>query len=324
MTGQKTRRGFLLAAGASAITGVAGVGGLTGCGSGTIDSALVPKRLIAFGDGFSDVGQGGARYTVNDGSVNNWTHQMAANYGLTLTSASAGGMSYAQGNARVISNPDAAGNANTRSIKQQIDSFLASNSFVSGDVVLINGGISDIIAETMAVVAGTQTSAQALANVSATGVAFGNQIQRLVTAGAKNVLVTGVFNMSKSVWSTSVGQATLLDAASSKFNEQLLVTIVSLGANVLYVDSAYYFNLIYGSPTAYNLLDATTVVCNSVDSANGIGIGTGKVSSKLCTTSTITTGLAYNSYLHADSVYFTPAAHVLFGNYAYTRLRGRW
>ena len=160
--------------------------------------------------------------------------------------------------------------------------------------------------------------------MAAAGVAFGNQVQRLVAAGAKNVLVTGVFNMSKSAWSTAIGQTTLLDAASSKFNEQLLVTVVNLGANVLYVDSAYYFNLIYASPTAYNLLDNSTVVCTSVDSTNGIGIGTGKVNSKLCNAGTIVTGLAYNSYLHADSVYFTPAAHVLFGNYAYTRLRGRW
>ncbi len=321
MTGQTTRRRFLLTAGAGAATGALS---LAGCGSGTIDSALVPKRFIGFGDGFSDVGQGGSRFTVNDGSVNNWTTQMATNYGLTLTAVSAGGLSYAQGNARIANNPDASGNATTLSIKQQIDSFLASNSFAVGDVVLMNGGVSDIITETMAVVAGTQSSTQALANVAAAGVAFGNQVQRLVAAGAKNVLVTGVFNMSKSAWSTAIGQSTLLDAASSKFNEQLLVTIVNLGANVLYVDSAYYFNLIYSSPTAYNLLDNSTVVCTSVDSANGIGIGAGKVNSKLCMTSTIVTGLSYNSYLHADSVYFTPAVHVLFGNYAYTRLRGRW
>ena len=51
-------------------------------------------------------------------------------------------------------------------------------------------------AETMAVVAGTQSSTQALANVAAAGVALGNQVQRLVTAGAKNVLLTGVFNLS--------------------------------------------------------------------------------------------------------------------------------
>lgn len=321
MTGQTTRRRFLLAAGAGATTGALS---LAGCGSGTIDSALTPKRFIGFGDGFSDVGQGGSRFTVNDGSANNWTLQMASNYGMSFTAASAGGLSYAQGNARVATNPDAAGNASTLNIKQQIDSFLAKNSFATGDVVLINGGISDIIAETMAIVAGTQNGTQALANVAAAGIALGNQVQRLVTAGAKNILLTGVYNMSKSAWSTSIGQATFLDAASSKFNEQLLVTVVNLGANVLYVDSAYYFNLIYSSPTAYNMVDNSTVVCTSVDSANGIGVGAGKVNSRLCNTGTIVTGLAYNSYLHADSVYFTPAAHVLFGNYAYTRLRGRW
>ena len=80
---------------------------LAACGSSSIESALKPARFVAFGDGFSDVGQvGGKRYTVNDGTVNNWTQQVAATYGVTLTPASAGGSSYAQGNARISARPD--------------------------------------------------------------------------------------------------------------------------------------------------------------------------------------------------------------------------
>jgi outer membrane lipase/esterase len=93
---------------------------------------------------------------------------------------------------------------------------------------------------------------------------------------------------------------------------------------VLYLDAAYYFNLITAAPTSYFLVNSTTVVCSAVDASNGLGIGPNQVNSALCTTSTIATGLDYTKYVFADPVYFTPAANVLFGTYAYGRLRSRW
>jgi phospholipase/lecithinase/hemolysin len=35
-------------------------------------------------------------------------------------------------------------------------------------------------------------------------------------------------------------------------------------------------------------------------------------------------GIDYNTWLFADSLYFTPAAHRLFGNHAYAKLGERW
>ena len=98
---------------------------MAACGSSTTESAITPDRFIAFGDAYSDVGQKGSRYTVNNGTVNNWTLQVADRYGKTLTSASAGGLSYAQGNARLAATPDAAGDASTPTIAAQVDAFLA-------------------------------------------------------------------------------------------------------------------------------------------------------------------------------------------------------
>lgn len=302
--------------------GAAGL--LSACGSGTIESALKPGRIVSFGDAMSDLGQSGQRYTVNDGTVNLWTAQMASNFSLPLVASSAGGTSYAQGNARITGKPDAAGSSTTLSIAQQIDKFLAADKFGATDLVLINGGISDIIVETAPVVAGTASSAQMIANVAKAGQDFAAQIQRLVAAGAKYVVVTGTYNLSRSPWGKAIGQTVLLDAASSKFNEQLLVNIVNLGANVLYADSAYYFNLVTGVPAAYNLTDSTVVACNTIDAGAGIGIGTGQVNAALCSPTTITAGLDYTKLVFADPVYFTPAAQSLFGNYAYTRLKARW
>ena len=298
---------------------------LAACGSSTIESALKPERFVAFGDGFSDVGQvAGARYTVNDASVNNWTQQLAATYGLTLTPVSAGGTSYAQGNARVSAKPDAAGNASTPTVTEQVDTFLAAGGTKANDVVTLGAGTADIIAEMAAVTAGTQTPEQMLAHAQQAGKDLGAQAIRLVNAGAKYIVVSGAYNLGRSPWAIALGQVDLLTQASSKFNEAFLVSVVDQGANILYVDSAYYFNLVTSSPSSYAFDNATTAVCTSVDAGNGIGTGVGQVNSALCTPSTVLPAANYGKYVFADNVYVTPEAQRLFGTYAYDRLHARW
>ena len=63
--------------------------GLAGCGSSTIESALKPERFISFGDAFSDLGQAGARYTVNTTTTVApiWAETLAAGFGKTLTTS---------------------------------------------------------------------------------------------------------------------------------------------------------------------------------------------------------------------------------------------
>lgn len=328
MTSLWSRRGVLTAACATVAAA------LPGCGSSTIESALSPSRIISFGDGFSALGAAGAgRYTVNDGSVNIWAEQLAASYGQTLSSVADGGLGYAERNARVNNAVDAAGGTAT-SIAAQIDAFVAADAFGSSDLVLINGGISDIVYQTQLFLSSTITSEELLVNVDQAGRDFGAQIQRLVSAGAKYVVVVGAYGMGRSPWATAIAQTALLDQLSFRgdvgpgrprsFNEALLVTIVNLGANVFYADAANYFNLVTGSPVAYAFTDATTVVCTSTDGGAGIGTGTGEVNSALCNTGTIGAGLDYSQYVFADRLYFTPQANRLFGSFAYEGLRRRF
>ena len=315
------RRSVLAAAGVSAAVLLAG------CGSSTIESALKPERFITFGDSSSDVGQvGGARYTINDGSVNNWTQELANTYGITLTAASAGGTSYAQGNARVLAKPDAAGNASTPTVAEQMDKFLAVGSFQASDVVVIGAGASDLVTQMAAVTAGTQTPEQLLNNAQQAGRDLGAQVIRAVNAGAKYVVLAGSYNLGRSPWAKAIDQEDLLTEASSKFNEALLVSVVDQGNKVLYIDAAYYFNLVTASPSSYSFEKATaeTPVCTSVDAGPGIGIGAGQVNAALCTPSTLLPGANASKYLFADALHFTPTAHRLFGVYAYDRLHARW
>jgi outer membrane lipase/esterase len=317
MTGNWLRRAVLVAACASAVL-VAGCGG-----GGKIESALSPTRIVSLGDGFSDVGSAGSRYTVNDGGNNVWTLQVAAHFGLSLTPATTGGTGYARGNARVTAKPDAAGNAATPTVSEQVDAFLAAGGPGAADIVLINGGFSDIIAEVTALNAGTQTDAATLANVQQAGRDLGAQVRRLTQAGGKYVVVSGVYNLGRSPWSVQGGQGALLQDLSIKFNEALLVSIVDLGSSVLYADSALYFNLVTSTPGAYSFVNATEPVCTSVDPGPGIGLGAGQVNSSLCDTSTVG-GNDYAVFVFADRVYLAPRAAQLWGDEAYRRIRERW
>lgn len=297
---------------------------LAACGSSTIDSAIHPTRLIAFGDALADVGQKGSSYTVNDGSLDNWTLQLASRYGLTIKPVSSGGTSYAQGNARVNATPDAAGNAGTPTVKQQVDQFLANPQFQDNDVILISAGASDIIAGMAAVQAGTQTNDQYIAAAGQAGSDLAAQIQRLSNAGAKHIVVTGSYDLERSPWAKGLGQQSLIHQASQNFNDELKINLKDYGKTVLYVDLAFYVNLFEANPGGNGFNNSSDPVCTSVDAGPGIGIGAGQINSALCTPSTIVAGANYNQYVFADKVYLTPNAQRLFGDYAQQTLSHRW
>ena len=327
MPTQWLRRGLLLAASASALL-------LAACGGGSIASQFTPSRVVAFGDGMADLGQSGTacapvapqpgcRYTVNDGA-NNWTQIVSLDYGQPLTASNGGGLSYATGNVRVTNTTDAAGNTGTLTVTKQIDTFLAGHSLGSGDLVLVSAGTSDVIAEVEAFLNGAQTSAQMTANIAQAGQDLGAQVRRLVNAGATHVVVVGPYSMDRSPWALQTSQTALMGSASQTFSNQLLTSIVDLGANVLYVDAPFEYNLYSGNPGSYALTDVSTPVCTTVDSGPGIGTGTNQVNSNLCTPSTVLAGATYNNYLFADRVYPTPRGQQLFGDYAFSVIHNRW
>ena len=302
----------------------AGAALLAACGSSSTESAITPDRFIAFGDAYSDLGQTGSRYTVNDGSISNWTQELASRYGKPLTSVSAGGLSYAQGNTRIAATPDAAGNAATPTLTAQIGSFLGTQSFGPNDLVVLNGGISDLITDMAAVQAGTLTEDAFIAKAHANGKLLAAQVKRLVDAGAPHVLVSGTYDLGVTPWAVAIDRETLLSDASAAFNQGLLIDINDLGAHVLYIDTAYYVNLFHTNPGTYSFSNATTPVCTSVDAGAGIGTGAGQINSALCTPATLVPGANLSLYVFADAVYLTPSAQRQLGDYAYDRLRARW
>jgi outer membrane lipase/esterase len=285
---------------------------LAGCGSGSTVSTLVPNRMVVMGDGLADVGQvGGTVYSVKDATNTAWVQQVAANYGLTITAQSAGGQGWARGNARVALKPDAAGNATTLTITEQIDAFLAANSITKDNVILLDPGVSDLLVQAEAFKAGSITGPQVLVNAADAGKALAAQVRRLVAAGGTHIVVAGAYNLGKSPYAIAAGQASLLENASLKFNEALLVAMVDLGANVLYIDTAFRYNQVINQPATYSFTNSTLAACTTPTAAT-------------CTPSTVLAGIDYNTYVFADDRYFTPAAQRSFGDYAYSRMKTRW
>lgn len=277
--------------------------GLSACGSGDVVSAITPERFIAFGDGVSDLGQTTGRYTVNDGTVNTWADKLAGRYGKTITAQSVGGLGYAQGHA--------VDQAPTVTVSTQIDRFLAAQKIGANDVVLMNLPMSEVLSPASAVKAGTLSETSALNQADAAGRKYANEVKRLIAAGAKYIVVAGVYDLGVSPWAVTVNQKGLLSALSLKMNDAFKTEAVNLGQHLLYIDHAFVLNRSVLNGGGFGFSNVKDTVCTTP-------------SALTCTPSTLVSGANAARYVFADLIHTTPALNQQFGDYAYDQLRARW
>jgi outer membrane lipase/esterase len=277
---------------------------LAGCGSGSTFEPLVPTRVVSFGDGWSYVGLTNDRFTVNDSSVNIWVEQVAANYGLTLTPSSAAGFSYAQDGARV--------DTGANSIKDQITAYLTavSNSIGSSELLIIDAGLSELVA----LAAANASDADLSAAADLAGKALAVQVLRLTAVGANHVVIANAADLGKTPYATAQTRVTGFTAATRAFNDGLKIALASLTTGVLLVDNEAYINTMYNNSEALlgSGANISTAACSTP-------------TAQTCTASTLSAGVtSYNLHLFADDRHLTPAAHRLLGNNAYEKIRARW
>lgn len=272
---------------------------LSGCGSGSTFEPLVPARVISFGDGLSDLGQTGSRFTVNDSSVNIWVERVATNYGSTITASASGGLGFARGGSRV--------DTGANSIADQITAFLAANVIGANDLLLIDAGVSELAG--LAAVHATDPAFSAAAD--AAGKALVAQVQRLTNAGAKHVVIANAPDLGKSPLAASApARVAGYTAATRAFNDGMKIALASFSANVLLVDNEAFVNALHVTPAT-------------------LGTG-GNVTAAACTgVVTACTGSAnvvsnYTVYLYADDRHFAPTAQRLLGDNAYNKIKARW
>lgn len=281
---------------------------LAGCGSGSTFEPLAPTRFVSFGDGLSDLGQTGARYTVNDGTTNIWVQQLAASYGLNITaSASVGGLGFAAGDARV--------SGAAPSIEAQITSFLAANTIGTSDVLVVDAGIAELVA----LAAANPSSDSAFATAAdLAGKALGAQVKRLTAAGAKHVVVANSPDLGKTPFATGISRVAGLTAATRAFNDGIKIALADVTSGVLLVDNEAYINTLHATPSSLGSGgNVTTPACSTTTAPIALN----------CTTATLSVGVTtstYNLYLYADDRYPAPAAHRLIGSNAYNKVKARW
>ncbi|MBQ9579120.1 MAG: hypothetical protein IJR28_06280 [Ottowia sp.] len=285
------------------LTAVVATALLASCGGGE-DSVVhgpAPGRFLVMGDDMLDVGQkNGYVYTVNDGTPF-WVQVVASNYGLFVQPSGAGGWGFAQGGARI----SAAGAA--PSVTAQVDEMLARTTLNATDVVLIGGGMNDIVAAVEA----HGVSAEATAAVEQAGNELAQQVRRIVAAGAKEVLVVGVPWMGNTPWGRALNQDGI-NKLSQAFNYAALGDIEGhhMGDTVLVVENALLFNLFYDDPEAYGFTNGRDAVCTTPVETP-------------CTRETVY-AQDYDYWLFADDKHFTPSALRLYGAQLYNAFNNRW
>jgi outer membrane lipase/esterase len=280
---------------------------LASCGSGSTFDPLVPDRIISFGDGLADVGQTGARFTINDGSNNIWAERVALDYSKTLTAAVSGGWGYAQGGAR------ASVATSAPSIEQQITSFLARSAPAAKDLILLDSGISDMAALSEQRRTGALTDAAYAQAAADAARALAAQARRLVAAGAQHVVVISAYNLALSPYGFANSATFNITPAIRAHNDTLKLALADLSANVLLIDAEAFYSISYNQPDLRDTGSGTTV---------NQAICTVPITS--CTPSTLRAGADPNKYLFADDRHFTPIAQRQFGREVYVKIRDRW
>ncbi len=277
MSFQWLRRALLTAACVSPLL-------LAACGGGSVESEFRPSRLVVFGDAFADAGQRGARYTVNNGGTN-WTEQLAARYGLAVA---------AQRRRRhQLRHRQRAGERSSRTPaampRRRPSPSRSTPSWRRAHRQAAIWSWCPPVSPTSSRRCAADRRPRPNANVKQAGRDLGAQVRRLVNAGATHIAVSGPYNLGRSPWATAASSAANLQDLSVQFNNELLISIVDLGAKVLYVDAALYFNLVTSNPGTYGFTDVGSVICTgaAVDPGPGIGIGVNQVNSALCNAGTL-------------------------------------
>jgi outer membrane lipase/esterase len=301
---------------------------LAACGSGSKYEEFIPTRIVSAGDQLSYLGNSALtpaysdRFTVNnlasDTAVNNWVLQLAASYGLSTNLSAA--------------DPAVVGTADPVNNKvANLEAQIATVTPRSGDMLVVNGGMADIIALAEAVATGTKTSAQALSEISAAG----SELQAILLrqlSRYKNILVINAYDLKNSPYAsgrdlsaaptmTQAAFQQLLQDMTRAFNTALIrnAGTFASGTGIRLFDAETWFlnaNLYNIGITAAGLTSGT---CPSM----AIPAGTDDSSTRVACTTTAAAALnaSYDTYLFADNKFPTPVAHRFLGTQAYNFLR---
>ena len=281
-------------------------------------------KVIVFGDSLSDSGnlsqvlpgpsiQPPLRFTTNPGHVA--IENVASALGSTLSPSLNGGSDYAWGGAGVNNNsPGTPGSVPT--LTAQVNAYLSAGSADQHALYSIWGGANDIFYHATLAGGGLESSTQAQTNVALAAQQEVKLIGQLQAAGAKNILVFNLPNIGLTPDAAAQGPAgaAALSGLSLVFNGQLNTGLGQLGKGIIPINAYGLLSEVIANPQAYGFTNATAPACGAGSSS----VRCGPQGSGLPYTYAPGTD---QSYVFADGVHPTTAAHALLGQYVVSVLQ---
>lgn len=311
------------------------------------------SQTVFFGDSLTDggyfrpmlinmIGPNGAiigQFTTNPGYV--WAHYLASYYGgnanvawtgnTTTTPTPASGSNWAVGGARISTNTSG-GLGYIPSLSSQYNAYLAAGNKVDPNALYtVWGGANDIFAATQAyqtayvgtlLGGGTTAQAEAAGNSAAQAIitpavtAQVGLIGTLTSAGARYILVPAIpdIGLTPSAAAGGAQGIALGTALTTAYNNGLYGGLASSNLHVIPVDTFHFLREVVANPNAYGLTNVTAQACLTQPPPAGD-------SSLFCSpASTVPNGA--NTYLFADGVHPTSAAHKALGDLAIAMIEG--
>ncbi|PTR27234.1 outer membrane lipase/esterase [Luteibacter sp. OK325] len=258
------------------------------------------QQVVSFGDSLSDSGNVAilsgspvpVRFTTNPGTTA--VENIATYFNLSLTPSLSGGTDYAFGGARAaIANPVPA-------TSTQIQQYLTANGGKANPNALYTMwiGANDLLAATA-----NPATAQVVVATAATQEV--GQIKALQAAGAKTIVVFNLPDVGKTPAALSQGAAASagITQLTQVYNGILSGGLASAQRGIVPIDTYALLNEVIASPGTYGFTNVTVPACTTASSIT-------------CTPATLRDPNAASTYLFADGIHPTTAAHALLGQYA--------
>ncbi len=260
--GRRTRQALLC---------IAALAALAACGGGTSQfSRFEPNRLIALGDETSVIVSDGRKYSVNaltaDGAIDCksqpiWTQAVANLYGFAFDECNPDSLQATQARQFAFAGARAA------DLKTQIDTQISLGGFAQSDLVTVLIGANDVLDEYALYPA--QSEAALGDELRARGTAVADQVNRLVSLGAKVIVSTvpdlglSPYGLSEQAASTDTDRSALLSRLVFQFNRGLRVNILQDGRYIGLVLADEFLQAAVASPGSYGLVNVTQPVCST-------------------------------------------------------------
>jgi outer membrane lipase/esterase len=276
------------------------------------------SQFIIFGDSLSDTGfyrpvvpPGAGLFTTNPGPI--WVTVLGDRLLLSTNPINVpGGTNFAQGGARVTGLPGIPPIAPTGSavpIATQVQTFLGQGAVNPTALYSVFGGGNDFFYQLGLLQAGQATPAQVQAALGAAAVALATQVATLGGAGARYILAWNLPDAGRTPGGVASGNGAAISQLTSFFNTTYNAALDASGVQAIRLNTFAFFNEVLANPAAFGIVNTTTSACTVPQSL-------------YCTSATLVSPTAPQTFLFADTAHPTTAGHQLLADYAYSFIAG--